>query len=276
MRKLFWLLFVFLMAVGLFACDLDDQSDIVNHTTGESYTETENTTETTDSTEDTENTENTEDTPAPLHSDLYIDGVSTEQMIEYFNEVVLSMEYTTGDGDESLVQKWKKPIYYCIEGSATDTDLAVLNTLFEELNQINGFPGIFPADGEHFANLTIWFLDQYNFNLQFSSVINGEAAEGAVQFWYYTLSNEIYKGQVGYRTDISQEIRNSVLLEEIVNLLGLSDTVIRSDSIVYQYSSDATELSEIDWVILKLLYNSQIRRGMDADACRAVLERLYY
>lgn len=282
MKKLLSFLLAMVMIVSLCACDVSDGWEYTEDDTTE---DTEDTTETTDSTEDTEgtedtenteNTENTEEIPAPLHSDLYIEGVSQEQMIEYFNEVVLSIEYSTGDGDATRVQKWKNPIYYRIVGNATDMDLSILNDLFSQLNQVDGFPGIFPADSEHSENLTIWFLDQYNFNLQFSSVINGETADGAVQFWYYTFSNEIYEGQIGYRTDISQEIRNSVLLEEIINLLGINDTVLRSDSITYQYSSDATELSDIDWVIMKLLYNPKILCGMKESACKLVVPDLYY
>ena len=42
----------------------------------------------------------------PLHSPLYLPDCSTEQLIEYFNEVVLDMEYSDGVGDVTLVQKW--------------------------------------------------------------------------------------------------------------------------------------------------------------------------
>lgn len=212
----------------------------------------------------------------PEHSDLYLPQVSAEDMIAYFNEVVLNMEYTDGTGDATLVQKWLSPIHYRIVGAPTQEDLAVLEGLFTQLNEIPGFPGIFPAQAEELENLTIRFLDADTFRATFSHMLGGEIADGAVEFWYYTLSNELYTGQIGYRTDIAQEVRNSVLLEEVVNLLGISDTVLRRDSIVYQYASDATELSDVDWVILKLLYDPAIQCGMDEDACRVVLETLYY
>ena len=44
-----------------------------------------------------------------------------------------------------------------------------------------------------------------------------------------------------------------MLVEEVINLLGINDTVLREDSIVYQYSSDITAPSEIDWVLIRLL-----------------------
>ncbi len=212
-------------------------------------------------------------TTAPLHSPLYLEGIQLEEVVANFNDVVMHMEY--GDGDYSRVQKWLFPILYCIEGNPTDEDLQVLQDFFRQLNAVPGFPGIAMAEGLQRASLTISFLDAKDFHESFSDVV-GEDAWGAVQFWYYDDTNEIYDARIGYRTDIDQEYRNSILLEEIVNCLGISDTELREDSIVYQYSNDNLSLSDMDWLILKLLYNPAIECGMDADACRAVIEQLYY
>ena len=213
---------------------------------------------------------------APAHSALYLPEYTIQQVFEYFEEVVLHMEYTAGPGDVTLVQKWKEPIYYHIYGNPTQEDLLVLTALFAQLNEIPGFPGIYAAADGELGNLTISFLDSKNFNIDFSALLNGEDAYGATQFWYYTATNEIYTANVGYRTDIDQSTRTSVLIEEIINMLGVSDTVLRTDSIVYQYSNDNTALSEIDWLILKLLYDPAIQCGMDVDGCRTVIEELYY
>ena len=59
-------------------------------------------------------------------------------------------------------------------------------------------------------------------------------------------------------------------------MLGISDTVLREDSIVYQYSDTNTVLSDVDLVILKLLYNPNIQCGMDISACKKVVEELYF
>ena len=216
------------------------------------------------------------DPPAPEHSELYLPDVSTEQMIEYFCEVVLDMEYAEGTGDATLVQKWEEPIRYQIYGAPTTQDLEILENLFAQLNDVPGFPGIAPASEGEYGNLTISFMSEGDFRLAFSDLLRGEIADGAVQFWYYNNTNDIYSGRIGYRTDISQQTRNSVLVEEIVNLMGFNDTTLREDSIVYQYSSDITELSPIDWVLVKLLYDPAIECGMNADQCKAVIEQLYY
>lgn len=216
------------------------------------------------------------ETTAPAHSALYLPEYTSQQVWEYFEEVVLRAEYSDGTGNTALVQKWKEPIIYSIYGTPTEEDLSVLTALFAQLNEIPGFPGIYArAEGEP-ANLMIGFWDSEDFNMYFSDFLNGEDAYGATQYWYYNDTNEIYTADVGYRTDIDQSTRTSVLIEEIINMLAVSDTVLRTDSIVYQYSNDNTALSDIDWLILKLLYHPAIQCGMNSDGCRTVIEELYY
>lgn len=212
---------------------------------------------------------------APLHSDLYIQKYTEQQIFDFFEEVVLNMEYSDGLGNTALVQKWNEPIHYRIKGIPTEQDLKVLNDLFLLLNQIEGFPGIFEAQNEP-ENLTISFLDLESFSNEYSDFLNGESAFGATQFWYYTATNEIHTARIGYRIDISQDVRNSILIEEIINMLGISDTVLREDSVVYQYSDANTALSDVDLVILKLLYDPNIKCGMDINACKKVVEALYF
>ena len=210
--------------------------------------------------------------PTPYHSKLYLPNCSQQQMFDYFGEIVFNSEY--GTGTSTSVKKWNTPIRYRICGDATKKDLEVLTDLFTQLNKIDGFPGIYAADDEE--NLIISFLGVEDFNNSFSEFLKGEDAYGATEFWYYNDTNEIYTARIGYRTDVDQATRISILIEEIVNTLGVSDTEVREDSIVYQYSNDNTALSDIDWVILKLLYDPQIKCGMNTNSCNDILEKLYY
>ena len=209
------------------------------------------------------------------HSELYVPGVSPDEMVAYFNEVVLSMEYSTGEGDAAVVQKWERPISYRIDGVPEHRDAELLNAFTKELNQVEGFPGIRAATGLE-QNVTISFLHDSDFISQFSHLLNGERADGAAQFWYYNNTNDIYSGRIGYRKDASQKTRESVIPEEIVNLLGINDTVLRKDSITYQYGNEATQPSAVDWAIIKLLYNPAIKCGMNAAECEVIIRQLYY
>ena len=270
MQKQLYVSLIIALSLMLCACTgpytEDGYTDPISKETQDTLVSTENVTITTEVTE----------TTVPAHSALYLPQYSAEQIITYFEEIALDMEYTDGTGDASLIQKWNGPMYYRITGNPTDTDLAILEDFFDQLNAIPGFPGIHPAEEGVLSNLNIGFMNPTDFKLAFSGFLQGEDAYGATQFWYYTATNEIHTANIGYRTDIDQATRSSVLLEEIVNMLGLSDTVLRQDSIVYQYSNTNTALSDVDWVILKLLYDPAIQCGMDAQHCREILAELYY
>jgi hypothetical protein len=76
---------------------------------------------------------------------------------------------------------------------------------------------------------------------------------------------------------LSQELRNSVILEEVYNGLGpIQDTVLRPDSVIYSDFSQPQELSQIDELLMELLYHPDIKCGMDAAECETVIRSLYY
>ena len=279
MRRLFCIVLLLAFALGLCACTNAAFTDGIMPQATHQEPNAETSGET-PPTNDTANETVTEWVPteqtSPPHSQLYLPDYTAPQIWQYFQEVVLDMEYTDGTGDATLVQKWTSPIRYRIYGTPTEEDYAVLTDFFAQLNAVPGFPGIYAAAEEELENLTLIFLQPDDFRRQFSDVVHGEEAYGAAQFWYYTATNDIYSARIGYRTDIDQTVRNSILIEEIINTLGITDTVLRADSIVYQYSDENTVLSDVDLIILQLLYDPAIQCGMDAESCAIVVQNLYY
>ena len=208
----------------------------------------------------------------PEHSALYIPGVEPADVILYFNEVVLDAEFTNS-GDPSVVQKWTCPIRFILIGDCTETDLEVLTGFTQRLNTIEGFPGISRTEEMAEANLRIHFCTQEDMLQILGDHFWG--MDGGVTFWYE--NNEIYDATICCRTDLDQELRNSVILEEIYNSLGpVQDTDLRPDSIIYSGFSQPQALTEIDGLLLKLLYHPDIRCGMTTEECEAVIRSLYY
>lgn len=206
------------------------------------------------------------------HSPLYIEGVDVEDVILYFNEVVLDAEFVEG-GDPSRLQRWEEPIFYTIYGEPTKEDLQTLYDFTVWLNNIESFPGIYETQHPMDANLTIHFCTQDELLDIMGSNYTG--VDGAVTFWYQ--NDEIYSATICYRTDLDQYLRNSVILEEIYNGLGpVQDTALRPDSIIYSEFSQPQSLTEMDELILKLLYHPQLQCGMNAEECEAVIRQLYY
>jgi len=215
-----------------------------------------------------------EDPPSPAHSPLYMEGVSVEDVIVWFNEVCLDAEVGTGD-QAHLVQKWMEPIIYRVSGSPTDTDIQTLESFTFQFNLINGFPGMREMDEDGFYNLDIHFCTGDELveimGSQFSAY-----DYGAVLFWFDS-DNYIYQSTICCRSDIDQSERCSVIAEELYNGLGpVQDTLLRQDSLIYQYANEAQRMTEIDRLILKLLYHPSIRPGMTAAECEAVIRELYY
>lgn len=210
--------------------------------------------------------------PEPLHSDLYIPDLGVEDVIRFFNEVCLDAEYMDG-GDASLLQRWEEPVYYQIHGEYTDTDQATFESMVAWLNTVEGFPGIFPATDFSLPNLAVYFCSESELVEKMGENYSG--CDGAVTFWYS--DNMIYDEIICYRNDINQHTRNSVILEEIYNGLGpVQDTDLREDSLIYAGFSEPQWMTEIDELILKLLYHPLMEPGMNAAECETIIRQLYY
>lgn len=214
----------------------------------------------------------TEAPTLPPHSDLYLPDVSVEDVILYFNEVCLDAEFSNA-GDPSLLQKWTAPISYSVHGIPTEDDWETLYRFARWLNTVEGFPGIEEAEDSASSNLRIHFCDQQELIDLMGDQFFG--MDGAVTFWY--MDNEIYDAIICIRTDLDQNLRNSVILEEIYNGLGpVQDTALRPDSIIYSEFSQPQELTDMDRLILKLLYHPMMQCGMDRSACEQVIRQIYY
>lgn len=212
------------------------------------------------------------ETTAPEHSPLYIPGVDVEEVIRYFNEVCLDAEFVNS-GDASVLQKWNVPIRYMIHGDPTEQDRIVLINFVNWLNSVEGFPGMEETQDANLVNLRIYFCGPEEMINHLGD--NFVGMDGGVTFWY--LEDAIYDGIICYRNDISQEIRNSVILEEIYNGLGpIQDTWLREDSIIYAGYSEPQSLTPMDELLLKLLYHPDMRPGMDTSVCEQVIRSLYY
>ena len=212
-------------------------------------------------------------TTVPEHSELYLPTVSVEDVIRYFNEVCLNAEFVNA-GDPTKLQKWVVPIRYFIYGTYTEEDMETLDGFVSWLNQIDGFPGMHEVSVPELANLQIHFCGPEAYLDLMGSQFYG--TDGGVTFWYNG-ADQIYDAVIGYRTDLDQKVRNSVILEEIYNGLGpVNDTELRMTSVIYAGYSVPQSLSEEDKLILRLLYHPQMQCGMDAAQCEEVIRQLYY
>lgn len=218
-------------------------------------------------------TEPTAGSTAPEHSALYIPPVTVEDVIRYFNEVCLDAEFVNA-GDPTRLQKWVVPLRYYIYGQPTEKDMEVLESFTSWLNAVEGFPGMHPADAPQLANLQIHFCGPEEYIDLMGDNFHG--TDGGVTFWYNG-ADQIYNAAIGIRTDLDQQVRNSVILEELYNGLGpVNDTWERLTSVIYTGYSSPQWLSQEDQLILQLLYHPLMECGMDAAQCQEIIRQLYY
>lgn len=212
-------------------------------------------------------------TTLPEHSALYLPNVSVEDVIRYFNEVCLDAEFVNA-GDPTRLQKWVVPIRYILHGDYTEQDKAVLEAFVSWLNGIEGFPGMHQVQDPMVANLRIHFCEYDEYLALMGEQFSG--TDGGITFWYNG-ADQIYDAVIGYCTEVNQEVRNSVILEEIYNGLGpINDTWERTTSVIYAGYSTPQSLSQVDELLLRLLYHPKMQCGMDAAQCEEIIRQLYY
>jgi len=207
--------------------------------------------------------------------DPVLSKYSEKEVIDYFVEVALRSELDAegNPGGTIPLVKWAEPIYYHVSGDWTAEDLVQLNKMKDRMNRITGFPGLIETESLFEADLTIEFLPQDEMDYYpgyYSPFIEGFARiswDGA---------KRIYQGGIAYKAEgLDQFTRNSVICEELIQVMGmLNDSEKYEDSIFYQYGSSVQWPSDLDWKIMELLYNPQLRRGMTESECRAVLAQL--
>ena len=88
----------------------------------------------------------------------------------------------------------------------------------------------------------------------------------------------LYDAEIGIANDVTtQEDRNHIVMEEIVGGIGLgNDHYVYSDSIIYQPWSNAQQLSEVDWLMLNMVYSPVVKPGMSYEQVRGLLLPLIY
>ncbi len=194
------------------------------------------------------------------------------EIIQYFQQVALDSEY----GDRSkmhVVHKWTVPIRLCISGMSDKKDEALIASITDRMNSVAGFPGISLQSSNIHANLIVYFLDDETFDIHCSQYGISDVS-GFVR--YTTKSNRIDSGTVYIRSSISQQERNSVIWEELMQATGLTnDSYMYTDSLFYNGRTMPQEPSELDWLLFRLLYHPSLEIGMNANECTQAITLLF-
>lgn len=201
--------------------------------------------------------------PSRINTTGYDDGT----VLSYFREIAFGAEL--GDPVDA-VRKWTSPVYYEIHGAATEGDLALLVRLVAALDTVEGFPGMYDAAAsETQPNFQIYFMNAADIPLLDAGAEN---SWGLATTWWYSATKVIHSARVAVASDVTtQEQRNAVILEETIQALGLTqDSYTYPESLFYQGETEPQWPPEIDWALVRLLYNTRIQAGMGEDEAMGV------
>lgn len=190
----------------------------------------------------------------------------TEEEIDYFLEIALGTEY----GDvQPVIRKWRQDLKIKLMGTPSDTDMKTLDDVLKELNGIIDGVSLWEVEGQ--PNVEIHFLPEE----EFSQIEPNYVPLNYGFFWVqWNGDGELTFTRILIATDelITQTVRSHLLREELTQSLGLMrDSNRYRDSIFYQGFTNTTSYSEIDKVVIEILYLDEIRTNMTEAEVRQVL-----
>lgn len=190
-----------------------------------------------------------------------------------FAQIALQSEHNKSDG---LLHKWQKPILYSVIDRTGDQSLhhKMVAQHFKHLSLITGHE-IAPTNQQQKANVHIIFNSEENLDddlIQSLGVSNQRAR-------YILNRNSVCVARFSY--DSSANINNAVIIipvdrarahgklmacvvEELTQIMGLpNDAASVYPSIFNDYSFNDF-LTGLDYLLLKLLYNTSLKAGMSS------------
>ena len=186
-------------------------------------------------------------------------------------DCAFAAEYTFDGTPSNCIARWETPIYVYVQGDYTRQDKQTLDRFLCDLNlRVPALPPIYYVSAEADANAVISFAPVSKMKEYNSNYVSGNW--GFVTFWWNG-RHEMYRMNIVIASDEpNQHQRNSLILEEFTQGLGIQDDIdTYTDSIWYRNANSAQEPTELDWQVLNLLYDPSVSCGMNKDTVYSIL-----
>ncbi len=213
---------------------------------------------------------------------LFTQGEKAE-IIAYFKEIALGFEYSSNT--DKLVSKWQEPMYLYVDGNHNQNQF--IDQLISQLNSY--FSDAFYIQRVYDktqANSMMYLGDKQDFYSKYQKSTHQNIS---AQFWVKHRTNSIFESLIFVSTtQYSQDAIHSMILEELVQSLGLgNDSKRYQNSIFYEDLSIeygggfASQLSAYDKKLIEILYHPDMLPGMmsfelDALIAKILLEQDLY
>lgn len=185
--------------------------------------------------------------------------------VDFFEEIAFGPEF--GDGSREI-RKWTHDVRIVVHGDPGDEDLVTLYDVVADLNALIGtiVIDIVTSDG----NFDIHFAPEP----EFASIEPNYVPVNMGFFWvWWDAEGNITDARVLISTtDLTQAERNHIIREEVTQSLGLMrDSFQYEDSIFYQGWTETQEYSELDELLIEMLYLPEVEPQMTVEEARAVI-----
>ena len=204
---------------------------------------------------------------------------STNYLIKAFTEVALRNEYSQ---QGHVVRRWEKPIRVSLDHQVGDKDLhiSLIRMHIEHLSSLMQHPIHFVASPDQ-ANLKIVLTQQSDWKEQVRSLFGAKAEKvvhGAVCMANFRVNGEYEIESAAVIIPVDQARMHGKLVtcivEEITQVMGLPND---SDAVYPSIFNDKTPeslLSGLDGLLLKMLYSSELKSGMNEREVKPHLKKL--
>ena len=185
--------------------------------------------------------------------------------LDYFLEVVMNIEF--GGTGMQRIHKWTGDLTIEVHGDPTPIDLAELDLIVAELNELQSEVtlSVVPEDG----NVQLYFSGVAAFRAVEPNYRNGNNGF----FWTYWRGGAIVRANIFVLKTQAEVYRRHLLREELTQSMGLmNDSNLYDDSIFYARWTDVTAFSDIDRTIIGMLYREDIEVNMGAEEVLEILD----
>lgn len=216
---------------------------------------------------------------------------SKEQVLDFFGTVALQAEYSSEELEPSEneagdavsythpLARWETDtIYYTIDGSKNAPDTTtIVQQVIGNLNAIPNLPDILPADESHTASLTISIgtqeaiqymmqMESDGFNTFSYDLQDYHVTKGKVYLYAMELSENNLPMDSDMTMHLTEDRIKHIVTEEITQTMGLpNDCTGYPESVLDDDANEATSLSNLDTMILVMMYSKDFKSGMSYD-----------
>ena len=179
------------------------------------------------------------------------------------------------DQERGMLIRWGDPMTIYADGAPTRSDLSELDSFLTLLAfRVPELPPIRRVDNPAEANVVIHYLKLSEIRELETGYVEGN---WGFQTYTYHADGQIFKAQIWLARDKTGLAgRTHMMREGLVSILGLTNVhTSYTDSILHQGWSTRQNLSEVDWLMLNMVYSAHVSPGWSWPQTRDALSAFY-